>query len=132
MTRFGWLIPIFLLACGGTVHFELNIVFPDDGSDAKSYTESLVVMAIEPADASTCQALLDGTALPDNAGYVVESRQEVDPDALDLVLTQVGPGRRLFFVQALGVSGAVILHGCADLDAGGGGAEVVTVELGYI
>ena len=132
MSKFAWLILLFLLACGGAVHFELNIVYPDDGSGAKSLTESLVVMAIEPADASTCQALLAGSALPGNAGYVVESQQEVDPDALDLVLTQVGPGRRLFFVQALGASGAVILHGCVDLDAGGGGPEVVTVELGYI
>ena len=132
MSRTTWLILFFLLACGGTVHFELNIVFPQDGSDAKSFTESLVVMAIEPADALTCQVLLDGSALPGNAGYVVESRQEGDPDAPGLVLTQVGPGRRLFFVQAFGISGAVILHGCTDLDAGGGGAEMVSVELDYI
>lgn len=126
------MLLLFVAACGASASFSVDLIFP--GQDAKDATERVRVVAVDPSDASTCEALTEGGALIGDAGYVVEQQLEFDlADASGVSpLQQVGPGRRLFYAEAYGVSGDIILRGCSEVEAGGGGPESVAITLAWV
>jgi hypothetical protein len=122
---------LLLLAwsCSGEGSFWVTVRFPDPQSKDKA--RDLAVYAIEPAEGSGCPALMDGTARPRDAGYAVEDRVDISMPATEgsRPLERVGPGQRLFFVEATDRQDQVFLRGCTSTQAGGKGVGTVIVVL---
>jgi hypothetical protein len=123
---------IFLLliwGCSDTSSFWVTIRFPDQQS--KDEAKALFVFAIEPSEGSNCQALLDGSAEPNDTGYIIEDSVDISMPATEggRPLEDVGPGERLFFAQATDQQDRVFLRGCTSARAGGKGVQTVVIEL---
>ncbi len=129
-----WLaaLALFLLAaCGAAGSFFVTVVFPDQ--EARDRTTSVEIFALTPSGDAACQALDDGSASPGDEGYTVEDQVSVEYPSLAGArrLENIGPGRRLFFGRASDSTGSVILRGCSDQSAGGGGLQEVTIQLSW-
>jgi hypothetical protein len=119
---------LFLAGCGNGGDFSLTILLPED---AKSETESIRVVVVEPGESATCQALVLREAVPGDSGYTPEAEISFDyPVTGDQGrLEDIGPGQRLFYAEGLDSSDTVIINGCTAIEAGGGGPGKVTIEL---
>jgi hypothetical protein len=122
---------LLLLAwsCSNQGSFWVTIRFPDQ--QALDDCRGLTVFAIEPAEGSSCEALLEGAAAPADQGYTVEDRLDIDMPATEgsRPLENIGPGERLFFAQATDQQDRVFLRGCTTAKAGGRGVHAVVIEL---
>ncbi len=117
------------VGCDQGADFRISIEFPDNA--AFEQTQTLRIYSVECAEGASCEALVKGEALPGNEGYTVEARVEIDlhAEAADYRLDDVGPGRRLFYAEAEDAAGVIILVGCEDVQAGGGGVQEVSIVL---
>ncbi len=125
-------ILAMIAGCGQGGTFRIFVEFPDD--DAFEQTGLLRIYAVECAEQAACGALTDGRALPGDEGYPVEARLEIDLQGAgaDWRLSDVGPGRRLFYAEAIDSEDAIILMGCTDIEAGGGGEQEVKIVLARV
>jgi len=129
MRRLWWCALVMLAGCGGgggDYSLTLNIQ-----EDAKSETERIRVVVVEPDVSATCQALVLRDAVPGDLGYVVEDEISFDYPVTGEKdrLEGIGPGQRLFYAEGMDSSGSVIINGCTGIEAGGGGPGKVTIEL---
>ena len=126
-------IPLLLLplvvgcAGGGPRQMQITLTLPDD--TARLQTAAIELAAVIPGPGANCQDLLEGQARPNDEAYPVERKVEFDYPADEIpLLQQVGPGRRLFFVEASNRYQVAILRGCREADSG---SELV-LELAWI
>jgi len=128
MRRIWWCVMVLAGCGGGGGDYSLTLNIPED---AKSETESIRVVVVEPDASAACQALVLREAVPGDSGYAVENEISFDyPVTGDQGrLEDIGPGQRLFYAEGSDSSGAVIINGCTAVEAGGGGPGKVTIEL---
>jgi hypothetical protein len=129
MKRIWWCALVVLGGCGGGGgDYSLTLILPED---AKSETESIRVVVVEPGASATCQALVQREAVPGDSGYAVEDEISFDYPVTGEKgrLEDIGPGQRLFYAEGSDSSDAVIINGCTTVEAGGEGPGKVTIEL---
>jgi VCBS repeat protein len=120
--------------CGQTGSANLSILFPEqDNSLAKDLVKTLDVWILD-AGPSGCDALMDGTAKPGDAGYTTLVHVPISypitgspPD-----IGQVPLGTVTFFVEGLGESQQKFLHGCQNAEVTSTGQVVVEVLLAWL
>jgi len=124
-------VSLIALACDSGP-YDVRLLFPDDRARARA--EQIRITVIDPGADADCQALLELTAAPGDAGYAVEDEIAfVYPPAGDVDrLQEVGTGRRLFYAEAEDGTGEVLLNACAAVTAGLDGPGRVTLELAWL
>ena len=131
-TAFAVLLLLLAAGCGEDKKLSVSVEFPSDQARAATY--AVRVMVIAPSPGSTCAALLDKTASPDDPGYPIEDQIDVilPADKGTRPLDLGDPGPRLFFAQARDEQNAVILHGCREVNASWSGPSEVIIQLAWV
>ncbi len=117
--------------CGETGSASLSIRFPeDDNALAKELVKTLEVWVLA-AGPTGCQALMDGTAEPGDAGYSTLMRVPISYPVAGSPpeIGRVPLGPVTFYVEGRGGQQQEYLHGCRDAEVKATGTVKVEVQL---